>query len=163
MAYLAAGKTEEAQRMSESLTARSENDDQLGEDTYRRINVLEGRVLFATGEVDRAIELLEKEARIANNPNPELYAGLAEAYGADERWAESEVALRRLIEVRWDSYEELSSWIVSHFLLGQVCERLGKTDEAVASYRRFIDLWGEADTELPQIELARQRLDALGS
>ena len=162
MAYLAAGKIDDAGRISDALVARSAEDDQLGENTLRRIHVLEGRVLFAVGDVGRAIEVLEKEARIATNPNPDLYEGLADAYRAENRWPDCEVALRQLIEVRWDSYEGLVPWVTSHFRLGEVCEQTGKPDEAVAWYRRFVDLWGNADTELPQIEAARERLEALG-
>ena len=162
MAYLAAGKVDAARSISDDLLARSAEDGQLGENTVRRIHVLEGRVLFAAGDLDRAIEVLEKEARIATNPNPDLFEGLAEAYRAEDRWPECEVALRRLIEVRWDSYEGLVPWITSHFLLGEVSEQLGKPDEAVDSYQRFVDLWGESDADLPQIELARNRLEILG-
>jgi tetratricopeptide (TPR) repeat protein len=53
-------------------------------------------------------------------------------------------------------------WITAHYRLGQVYEQLDKRDEALASYRRFLDLWGDADSEIPQIELALDRLDVLG-
>ena len=163
MAYLSAGNSDEARRISDSLVARSANDrDQLGENTVRRINVLHARVLFAEGEVDRAIEMLEKEARILTNPNPDLFEALAEAYAARNRWEDTEHSLRRLIDLRWDAYEGLAPWITAHFRIGQVYERLDKNAEAAESYRRFLDLWGDADTEIPQMELAKKRLEALG-
>jgi len=163
MAYLAAEKIDAARRISDSLAARSaDNGDQLGENTVRRINVLKARVLFAEGDVNTAIEMLEKEARIATNPNPDLFEGLAEGYAAGNRWEETESSLRRIIELKWDAYEGLVPWVTTHFQIGQVYERLGKGEEAANSYQRFIDLWGNADTDLPQIVLARERLEVLG-
>ena len=124
--------------------------------------MLKARVLFAEGDVNTAIEMLEKEARIATNPNPDLFEGLAEAYAAGNRWEETESSLRRIIELKWDAYEGLVPWVTTHFQIGQVYERLGKGEEAANSYQRFIDLWGNADTDLPQIVLARERLEVLG-
>ena len=157
-----AGKVEEARKISVSLTARSAEDgDQLGENTVRRINVLEARVLGAEGDAERAIEILEREARIQTNPNPDLFEGLAEAYASEDRLEDAEHALRRLIDLRWDAYEGLAPWVTAHFRIGQVYERLGKGEEAADSYRRLLDLWGNTDADLPQISLARERLEAL--
>ena len=163
IAYLMAGKVEAARRISDSMTARSAEDGgQLGENTVRRINVLEARVLGAEGDAELAIEILEREARIQTNPNPDLFHGLAEAYTSEDRWEDAEHSLRRLIDLRWDAYEGLVPWISAHARIGQVYERLGKSNEAADSYRRFLELWGNADADLPQIELARERLEALG-
>jgi tetratricopeptide (TPR) repeat protein len=162
MANLMAAKLDAARRISDSLATRSADDgDQLGEDTVRRINVLEARVLYAEGDVERAIEMLEKEARIATNPNPDLFEGLAEAYAAGDRWEDTAHSLRRLIDLRWDAYEGLVPWVTAHFRIGQVYEQLGKSEEAADSYRQFLELWGDADSELPQIQLARDRLEIL--
>ena len=163
IAYLMAEKIDAARRISDSLMARSTDDaDQLGENTVRRINVLEARVLGAEGDVERAIEMLEKEARILTNPNPNLFHGLAKAYAAEDRWEDTEHSLRRLIDLRWDAYEGLAPWITAHFRIGQVYEQLGKSNEAAESYRRFLELWGDADADLPQIALAREQLEILG-
>ena len=162
-AYLAAGDVDAAQRISGRLAARTAADgDQVGEDTLRQYRILEARVLFAEGKREQAIEMLESEAQISTTPYPDLAAGLAEAYAAEGRWEDTERSLRRLIDLRWDSYEGLVPWITAHYRLGQVYEELGKRDEAVASYRRFLDLWSDADSDLQQIELARSRLEILG-
>jgi len=47
-------------------------------------------------------------------------------------------------------------------LLGDVNESLGRTDEAIAAYERFVELWADADPELkPQVEEIRGRIDRL--
>ena len=106
--------------------------------------------------------MLESEAQLSTQPLPDLQTGLAEAYAAMGRWEDTDRALRRLVDIRWDSYEGLVPWITAHYRLGQVSERLDNPHEAVAWYRRFLDLWGAADSDLEQIDLARDRLEALG-
>lgn len=45
----------------------------------------------------------------------------------------------------------------------EICERLGDPEAAIAHYRRFLELWHDADPELgPWIAHARARLQALG-
>jgi tetratricopeptide (TPR) repeat protein len=45
---------------------------------------------------------------------------------------------------------------------GRICEKLGRKDEAAAHYRRFLDLWRDADPELkPMVEEAKAALDRL--
>ena len=80
-----------------------------------------------------------------------------------ERWPEYEAALRRLIEIRWNSCEGLVQWVTSQYRLAKVYELTGKPDGAIVCYRQFVDLWGDADSKIPQIELAQRRLEALGS
>jgi tetratricopeptide (TPR) repeat protein len=162
-AYLAAGDVASARRISDRLIERKEADgDQVGEDTLRECRVLEARVRAAEGNPDHAIESLESEAHLSTQPDPDLQMGISEAYAAVGRWEDAERALRRLIDLRWDSYEGLVPWITAHYRLGQVYEELDRRDEAAASYKRFLDLWGDADTELLQIELARSRLEVFG-
>jgi hypothetical protein len=52
----------------------------------------------------------------------------------------------------------------SHLRQGEIHERLGRRKEAVAQYRRFIDVWRECDHEfrrsLETAEAALRRLDA---
>ena len=162
-AYLAAGDAASARRLSELLTERIKADgDQMGEDTLRQCRILEARGRCAEGDPEHAIESLESEAQLSTQPDPDLHMGLAEAYAAVGRWEDTDRALRGLIDLRWDSYEGLVPWISAHYRLGQVSERLDNPRQAVVWYRRYLDLWGAADSDLKQINLARDRLEALG-
>jgi hypothetical protein len=49
----------------------------------------------------------------------------------------------------------------SFYMLGQIDEKLGKIKQARASYRRFLELWKNADPGLPEVADAKTRLAAL--
>lgn len=57
---------------------------------------------------------------------------------------------------------ELAYVPVSQMRLGEIYDRLGEVEHAVAHYARFVDLWTDADPELrPMVDQAQARLDAL--
>ncbi|MBN2242160.1 MAG: tetratricopeptide repeat protein, partial [Acidobacteria bacterium] len=48
-----------------------------------------------------------------------------------------------------------------YYQLGKIDEQQGKTAEAASHYRKFLDLWKNADPGRPEVEDARKRLAAL--
>jgi len=50
---------------------------------------------------------------------------------------------------------------VFHYRLAKLCDQTGRTEKAVAEYRRFLELWSKADRELPELIDARKRLSVL--
>ena len=49
------------------------------------------------------------------------------------------------------------------YMLGQVCEQQGRKAMAVENYRKFLDLWKDADAGLSEVADAKARLSALGN
>jgi tetratricopeptide (TPR) repeat protein len=49
----------------------------------------------------------------------------------------------------------------SFYMLGQIYDRSGKKKEARANYRKFLELWKNADLGLPEVEDAKKRLVGL--
>ena len=159
--YLAAGDVEGARRISEELTAWAEAAERPGEDSLKRRELLEAGLLTADGNPDRALEILESLKRLDTRENPFLVDALAEAYQAAGRWSDAEQSLLALIGLRSDFYEGLVPWITAHYRLAEVYDRLGRPEDAVRYYRQFLELWGDSDSQLPEIESTRRRLEAL--
>lgn len=60
-------------------------------------------------------------------------------------------------EIRWAFLPR------SYFVRGTLYERLGQREQAIESYRRFLDLWREADPEMgEQLRAAREAIARLG-
>jgi len=47
------------------------------------------------------------------------------------------------------------------YLLGKVNEALGKKDEAIEAYQQFLEIWKEADADLPELIDAKKRIAEL--
>jgi hypothetical protein len=52
----------------------------------------------------------------------------------------------------------------SHLRQGEIHEQLGRREQAIEQYRRFVDLWRDCDPEFrPLVEQARAALSRLGA
>ena len=49
------------------------------------------------------------------------------------------------------------------YLLGITYQGLGRTEEAIAAYEEFLDIWKDADPGLEEVDDARERLARLTS
>jgi tetratricopeptide (TPR) repeat protein len=75
---------------------------------------------------------------------------------------QSEEALRWYDTAGKQSLYDLVYLAPSNLKSAQICEQLGRTEEAMAHYRRFIDLWQDCDEEFrPQLEEAERALARL--
>ena len=114
--------------------------------------------------------LKKLEPLLAETKNPLESPFVSEAY---ERFTRAEL----LYEL--GRYQEALGWFdhlvessvfefvylpLSHLWRAEIRSRLGDSKNAAASYKAFIDLWGDCDPELaPMVELARQRLEGLAT
>jgi eukaryotic-like serine/threonine-protein kinase len=137
---------------------------------FSRRLALDLRAQLAAGEgrTEEALTLLGPPDLPPDRARP----ALTSYYKADERWLRAELlrtlgrdpeALRVFASFPDPDAYDLVYLAPSHLRRAEIHERRGERAEAAAHYRRFLDLWRDADPELrPLVAAARQRLEALG-
>jgi eukaryotic-like serine/threonine-protein kinase len=135
-------------------------------------NYLWGEILLAEGKFREAISLLEKtppEVLISLSYGPILVAynfpflkdALARAYEKNGQTDKAIAEYERLTAFYPKSGAPFLIHPKYHYLLGKLYEQKGLKAKAAERYRRFLDLWKDADPGLPEVEDAKKRLAAL--
>jgi len=76
-------------------------------------------------------------------------------------WALAKKEYQRIQSLALGRLEHGDIYAGSFYWLGKIAEKEGKKAEAVENYRRFLDLWKDADPDLPEVVDARTRLAGL--
>jgi len=113
----------------------------------------------AKGEWDKALELSER--LIEELPNSKTQLGYIRALCYIEK-VEFDSAIKEINEamsIRGFNYEYV--FPQSFLLLGKIYEKKGDTKFAIENYEKFLDLWKNADKDLPDLIDAKKRLAKL--
>jgi eukaryotic-like serine/threonine-protein kinase len=135
----------------------------------RYYDLLEGWIALKKGDVSEAVENFKKAISLLpfqsdwNNEHAFFMEPLARAYekagDLDKACAEYEkitlLTSGRLLY--GDVYAR------AYYILGKLAEKQGQKGKAAEHYRKFLDLWKDADPGLPEVEDAKARLSALGT
>lgn len=124
--------------------------------TKRDYPYLRGLSALRHGRPDEAIEHFRKMLAI-----PAIVWGinstedaLANAYFELGRLDEAIAEYRRILALSPDQ-------ALIHYRLAAALDRQGKTAEARQEYQRFLELWKEADPDIPEVRAAKARLAAI--
>jgi tetratricopeptide (TPR) repeat protein/TolB-like protein/predicted Ser/Thr protein kinase len=120
-----------------------------------------GNLALAENQPDIAIRHLESRERL----HPLEFATrfrLAEAYLIGGRAGDA-IALLEKILLRYDLERLFSpvSAVRAYYVLGTAYEAVGKNSEAIEQYKKFLEIWKDADPELTEVPEARERLESL--
>jgi len=160
LAYLEAARPEQARQVSARIGEWAAGAEETDEDRLQRL-MLEAAVANADGRPEAARRILEAGRATQQGGNAfavGILADVAEQAGQSNQRVE---LLTEVIELAWIDNEGLVPWILAHYELGEVLERLGRPREAAPYYVRFVELWADADTELPVLQEARRRITAI--
>jgi len=133
---------------------------------------LHGEILLAEGKPREAISVLEKRPpRILNSLS---YGPMLAAYNLPFLQDTLARAYRQKGEIdkAVAEYERLTSFYPKndapflihpkyHYFLGKLYEQKGLKAKAAERYKRFLNLWKDADPSRPEVEDARKRLASL--
>jgi tetratricopeptide (TPR) repeat protein/predicted Ser/Thr protein kinase len=163
-AYARAGRIPEARQQLQELESR------LGD-------VLAASALDRSNQSDQAaFYRLKGELELAGKKYEEAVNSFAMAasLGADDIEENQAYAFRlkgdvgkavekyrELIRREPLGYETQESWIRAHYELGKLYEHKGELEETVKYYERFLEIWKDADPDIPEVEDARRRLAGL--
>ena len=148
---LARGRLAEADRLKTSFLAHSPEFRPLsGRARYRAYFL--GHYALKAGRPDEALEHFSQLARhpqqIWNDRWPDC---LAQAYLELGRWDEAIAEYNRLIALN-------PNYALLHYNLGKAYEQKGQSDRARAEYDRFLQIWKDADADIPEVIAAKQAL-----
>jgi len=129
-----------------------------------------GKIALAKRDGPAAIRKIEENLRKTQgetifgitfgglNNHAYVLDALGDAYvlgGRLDKAAETYARIRELIQGRSDWG---AVYARSYYKLGKVYEQMGKKAEAREKYRKFLDLWKDADAGLPELADAKRRL-----
>ncbi len=154
------GQVDSARAVAENVK-RDFEDANISLDTYW---LIAGYIALAEGNLDTAIDLLEKSAASSRNALAHYPLGRAylEAGMLSKAVAKFEQQLANFSGTGWRMCMPI--WNVSlHYYLGIAYEKSGWNDRAVEQYETFLEIWRDADPDLTLIDDARLRLARLKS
>jgi serine/threonine protein kinase/tetratricopeptide (TPR) repeat protein len=134
--------------------------------------IVEAEILLAEGKTGEAISAMEKDfvqAVPGMNP-PELLQHnmpleqdvLARAYRKAGNLDKAIEVYRKLLTFDPAGQDRRIRIPIYHYRLGRLYEEKGLKDQAAEQYRVFLELWKNADPDLPEPADAKRRLAGLG-
>lgn len=153
------GDLDEAERMAQKMREGLEQRDRA---LLRPYWMSMSAIARARGDAAEALRLLVLARKESTSPPFQLQYLLASAYLNAGRLGEAVAELESAIS-RYDESKATSPiWAVkAHYLLGLAYEKSGWTAQAANEYKTFLNLWQNADDNIPELGEARARLVAL--
>jgi tetratricopeptide (TPR) repeat protein/tRNA A-37 threonylcarbamoyl transferase component Bud32/TolB-like protein len=86
---------------------------------------------------------------------------LAEAYESSGNLEDARREYEKITALTAGRFRFGDIYARSFYRLGRICEQQGDKAKAIANYKKFLELWKEADAGLPEVPDAKKRLAAL--
>jgi len=142
-----------AKEYNQQLIARTPYADRGFREAPRRITFARGYIALKSGHAAEAIEFFTQTLRLP----PSVWkidsyeACLADGYLALGRVDEAIAEYERILRLN-------PNYPLAHYHLGQAYDRKGRADRAQAEYQQFLQIWKDADSDIPQLIAAKTRL-----
>ena len=110
-----------------------------------------GDLSLARGLYQEALDNLKKAADIKSLDRTFYINAVGEAYFKAGKLNEAQEQFTDVLEINPNHAQ-------THYLLGLVYEKEGRENKAKEHFQKYIDIWKDADADLPQLAEARKRL-----
>lgn len=128
---------------------------------------LVGQIALVEGQFDQAIHDFEHaiaklpSQRDTDDEHAYYYDSLATAYYQNGDWPKAIETYNRVIALTTGRLRWGDIYARSYYWLGKSHQKTGDSVEAAAHYERFLQLWKNADSGLPEVADAQKQLEAL--
>jgi tetratricopeptide (TPR) repeat protein len=117
--------------------------------------------LKATDHFTKAIENLSFENGEDNDPHALLFGALAQAYDESGHLDIARKEYERITQLTSGRLNHGDIYSRAYYMLGKIAEKQGDKKEAAEYFRKFLDLWKDADPGLLEVGDAKRRLAGL--
>jgi len=149
------GDTERAALMLEEIVNRTNEGNSKDEANF---NLLKGEIELQKGNHSEALESLETANTLMDSPY--YLESLANYYSSLGEWEKAISVYKRIInDYRSLGWEGQECWIRAHLDLGKAYEESGNKSSAIEYYTRLLEIWKEADPDLPALLEANSRME----
>ncbi len=150
-------KIQKAERILDEISARISKGN--NSDTAAFM-ILKGEIQLARGNSAKALDLIEAGVKLRHDNY--TAESLAHYYS---RTGDLDMAIARYKEIidtrKSFGWEAQEYWIKAHYILGKLYEKKGNYEQAMIYYQNFLDIWKDADNDLPDLIDAKSRLTKL--
>lgn len=121
---------------------------------------LKGEIELARGNIDDAVDIFETTIKLRNDSY--TLSSLAYAYHSHGQLDKAISVYEDMIGPKYILGWEAQECIVeAYYNLARIHEELGNKDQAEKYYNQFIDIWIDADVDIPILQDAKSRLASL--
>ena len=123
-------------------------------------NILKGEIQLARGNTAEALDLIETGVKLRNDCI--TLESLANYY---YKTGNLDMAILKYKEItagrKQPGWEGQEHWIRAHYNLGKIYEKKGNYEQAIIYYQKFLNIWKDADDDLPELIDAKSRFAKL--
>jgi len=154
--YSRLGRSGDAARLIETLKKKAPSANRWDQTDLMRA---EGELLLSRGAAQEGLETLRRAH--ASGASSLTQASLARALVLAGRRVDALEIYRELVNGQPGSWEGHVEWALAHWSLGRLYEEAGETANARAAYLKLLEIWKDADPDLPPLWEVRRALGRL--
>jgi tetratricopeptide (TPR) repeat protein len=151
------GKIQKAERMLNEISTRIIKGNKSDTAAF---TILKGEIQLAKGNTAEALDLIRTGIKFRRDAY--TLESLANYYYNTGDIDMAYAKYKEIIEIKnslgWEAQEY---WIQAHYKLGKICEKKGSLEQAIKCYQDFLNIWKDADKDLPELIDAKSRLAKL--